>query len=129
MRPAPDAELLALAPTLRAAVEECDRTETATTIPPGVPDADFGAWVTRTGQLLLDVCWEIINAPPARTEAGRALKAAAAMHQLRFAFSGGAWDGAGEEMAWLVLSELARNAYVPAAVPEYLRARCEPEMA
>lgn len=82
--------------------------------------------LTQVGHRLRDVCWEIVEAPPAQTAAGRALKAAGAMYQFRDGFSHGRCPGDGEAMAWDVLSQIAGDTYVPPAMPERLRASCEP---
>jgi hypothetical protein len=125
-----DAELLALRPRLEAALLEVSATEMSgsETLPPGRSNQDHEAWVARTGEELEEVCEAIVDAPAAATPEGRALKAAAAMHQLRFAYNGG-WPGGGEALAWDVLSELAGDAYVPVALPEPLRVNCEPRRA
>ena len=129
LAPNPDADLLALRPRLVAAVAEVNASEMADDhhVPPGAADKDHDAWVSRTGGELTGACWAIVDAPPAQTAAGRALKAAAAMHQLRMAYCLGGWPGDGEELAWNVLSEVAGAAYVPPSIPEHLRAGSEPE--
>lgn len=123
----PDAVLLGVHPDLIAAVREVNACEMwEGPLPVGWPDADLDDWITRTGERLLEVCWDIVDAPPAQMAEGRALKAAAAMYQLRMVYGPGEWQGAGEEQAWLVLSELAGDVYVPPAVPEHLRQTTEP---
>jgi hypothetical protein len=126
-----DAELLALRPRFEAALLEVSATEMSgsETLPPGRSNQDHEAWVARTGEELEEVCEAIVDAPAAATPEGRALKAAAAMHQLRFAYNGGGWPGGGEALAWDVLSELAGDAYVPVAMPEHLRVNSEPRRA
>lgn len=109
----PDAELLSLRAELDAAVGEAGFWNTAT----NCPDEDLA----RSGLRLSDACWAIVDMPPARTPAGWALKAAASMHQFRFSYGCGGWGSDGEEMAWNVLRELARDAYQGVAVPDYAR--------
>jgi len=116
-----DAALLSLRAELLAAVADMGWSE--------MVDAISDEKLTQIGDRLRDVCWEIVEAPPAQTEAGRALKAAGAMYHLRDGFSYGRWPGSGEAMAWDVLSQIAGDAYVPPAMPERLRASCEPARA
>lgn len=121
-----DAALLALAPPLRATLAETSATELSDgTVPPGVSDADYDSWLSRVGEDLEAICEQIVDAPAAQTAEGLALKAAAAMHQLRLSYHGG-WPGSGEWLAWDVLSEIAGEAYVPISAAEYARNNCEP---
>jgi len=100
----PDAELLALRARLDGAVREMAAANAA-----GGIDEDHMAQLCEQ---LVDASWAIVDAPPAQTAEGRALKAAAAMASLRDAYAGHHWPGDGEELAWNVLSELAGDVYV-----------------
>lgn len=111
--PSPDAAILSLRDEFRAAValwiEINHRTDE-------ILDEEMDSASYR----LNDACSAIVDSPPAQIQAGRALKAAAAMHQLTAAFNEGCaddWSGIGEEMAWHVLSEIAGDEYVP-TLPE-----------
>lgn len=115
----PDATLLALRPDLLAAVADLGWSEMVNEI--------SDERITEVGKCLRSVCWEIVEAPPAQTAAGRALKAAGAMYQFRDGFNHGHWPGDGEAMAWDVLSQIAGDFYVPPAMPERIRHLCEPE--
>jgi len=117
----PDATLLSLRAELLAAVTDMGWSEMV-----GEISDDR---LTEISNRLRDVCWEIVETPPAQTAAGRALKAAGAMYRFRDGFSAGEWPGDGEAMAWDVLSQIAGDAYVPPALPERLRASCEPARA
>ena len=114
-----DVALLALRTELLAAVADVSFTEMVSTV--------SDERVDQSRERLSNVCWEIVDADPARTPAGRALKAAAAMHQLRTEFNNGHWRSNVAAMAWDVLSEIAGPAYQPPALPERKRALCEPE--
>lgn len=116
-----DAALLSLRAELLAAVADMGWSE--------MVDDISDERLTQIGDRLRDVCWEIVEAPPAQTAAGRALKAAGAMYRFRDGFSHGRWPGDGEAMAWDVLSQIAGDTYVPPAMPERLRAQCEPARA
>ena len=116
----PDVELLALRPRLHAALREVNASEMASANSAAITDKEHEDWVSDSGKDLDDVCWKIVDAPCAQTAEGRALKAAAAMYQLRFACCSGHWPGSGEELAWTVLSELAGDAYVPPELPVHL---------
>ena len=124
-----DAELLALREQLDAAIREMGAVEMYDP-PPGLLSLAYDERLTASGDELEEVCWAIVECPPAQTAEGRALKAAAAMHHLKFVYDGhgGAWPGSGEELAWNVLSEIAGSAYEPVTLPPYL-AHTEPERA
>jgi len=127
--PNPDAELLAFRRRLDAAIREVSAAElTHGALPPGSPYKDVDAWIGQAGDELAEVCEAIVGAEPPRTAEGRALQAAAAMHQLRFSYSHGCWPGLGEELAWDVLSALAGDVYVPPTCPDWLT-EAEPERA
>lgn len=120
LAPPPDAELLALADRLEIARIQIGA------INVGVPeptDAEIDAAVDA----MSDVCDAIIDAPRASTLAGRALKAAAAMHQLGSVFNYGQWPGRAQESAWNVLSEIAGPAYVETDVPAEKRDSWRPK--
>ena len=126
-----DAELFALRERLDAALREMSAVEMFDP-PPGINAVSlaYDERLTASGDELEEVCWAIVECPPAQTAEGRALKAAAAMHHLKFAFdgNGGGWSGSGEELAWNVLSDVAGAAYVPVTRPPHL-AHTEPERA
>ena len=109
----PDAELLSLRAELTAAVADAGHSNM-------IEDWSDDE-MTRSANRLGDACWAIVDAPRAQTPAGLALKAAACMHQLRYSYGCAGWGGDGEEMAWNLLSELAGDAYLPVAVPDYAR--------
>jgi len=117
----PDGALLSMRADLLAAVADVGWFE--------MDDEWSDERISQAGKRLNDVCWEIVQAPPPQTAAGRALKAAGVMYQLRDGYSGGGWPGQGEAMAWDVLSQIAGDAYVSPALPERLRASCEPARA
>lgn len=117
----PDAALLSLRTELLAAVADLGWAE--------MVDDVSDEKLTQISHRLRDICWEIVESPPAQTAAGRALKAAGAMYRFRDGFSAGEWPGDGEAMAWDVLSQIAGDAYVPPAMPERLRISCEPARA
>ena len=114
-----DVALLALRTELLAAAVDVNFTEVVSTV--------SDERIDQSRERLSNVCWEIVDADPARTPAGRALKAAAAMHQLRTEFNNGNWRSNVAAMAWDVLSEIAGPAYQPPALTERMRALCEPE--
>jgi len=114
----PDAALLSMRAELLAAVADVSLSE--------MVDETSDETISEAGVRLVNACWAIIQAPVAQTSAGRALKAAAAMHEHRFNFVAGRWVNDGSEMAWSVLSEIAGEVYAPVSVPERVRAMTQP---
>ena len=104
-QPHPDAELLAMRPRLMAAARALEASDAS-------PSDDDDA-LAQICDELEEASWAIVDAEPARTDEGLALKASAVMYHLRIAYSHGCWPGDGEEMAWNLLSELAGDAYTP----------------
>ncbi len=117
----PDAALLSMRAELLAAVADVSLSE--------MVDETSDEATSEAGVRLVNACWAIVRSPVPQTSAGRALKAAAAMHEHRFNFVAGRWVDDGSEMAWSVLSEIAGEVYAPVSVPERVRAMTQPARA